>query len=88
MHAPLQRFKSSRKRDRAGAPRRSTSTRVAFLEWVLAMLRRADALRVQQLLGIPVICANLLAGLEDDVPDLQLRVRRCWFEGWMESVTL
>ncbi|KAL6784124.1 hypothetical protein ACKKBG_A04885 [Auxenochlorella protothecoides x Auxenochlorella symbiontica] len=70
------RFKSSRKRDRAGAPRRSTSTRVAFLEWVLAMLRRADALRVQQLLGIPVICANLLAGLEDDVPDLQLRVLR------------
>ncbi|KFM22587.1 hypothetical protein F751_4231 [Auxenochlorella protothecoides] len=40
------------------------------------MLRRADALRVQQLLGIPVICANLLAGLEDDVPDLQLRVLR------------
>ncbi|RMZ57642.1 hypothetical protein APUTEX25_001842 [Auxenochlorella protothecoides] len=70
------RLKSSRKRDRAGAPRRSTSTRVAFLDWVLAMLRRADALRVQQLLGIPVICANLLAGLEDDVPDLQLRVLR------------
>lgn len=69
-------MKPSRKRDAAGAPRKGTSTRVAFLDWVLTMLRRADALRRQQLLGIPVICANLLAGLEDDVPDLQLRVRQ------------